>query len=73
MLLQGHCKLDAFSLSSGSASGSLLPPVKSYLTRPVQRVAAGGRPAGRSGVKSKGRVVMDILLRNFFIEMGALR
>ena len=35
------------------ASGSLLPPVKSYLTRPVQRTAAGGRPGGQKGAKSK--------------------
>src|SRR6185436_18598074 len=35
-------------------SASLLPPVKSNLTRPVQRNAAGGSPAGNSGAKSNG-------------------
>jgi hypothetical protein len=48
----------AISPSSGRLSGSLLPPVKSYLARPVQRTAAGGSPAGSSGVKSKGVELM---------------
>ena len=48
----------AISPSSGSLSASLLPPVKSYLTRPVQRAAGGRSPAGKSGVKSNDTEVI---------------
>ena len=47
--------------SSGTWSGSLLPPVKLYLARPVQRAAGAGSPAGSSGAKSKWVAVdMDV-------------
>src|SRR6185503_4918477 len=39
--------------STGNLSGSLFPPVKSNLTRPVQRAAGGGSPARKNGAKSK--------------------
>jgi hypothetical protein len=48
----------------------LLPPVKSNFTRPVQRAAAGGNPAGNSGAKSNGAELMAAGLP-FFDVFGA--
>src|SRR5688500_12883470 len=45
--------------STGNLSGSLLPPVKSNLTRPAQRAAGGGRPAAKNGAKSNDVALMD--------------
>ena len=36
-------------ISTGTPSGSLLPPTKLYFARPVQRAAGAGSPAGSSG------------------------
>ena len=46
--------------STGTWSGSLLPPTKLYLASPVHLAAGAGNPAGSSGAKSKVAEVMDV-------------
>jgi hypothetical protein len=59
--------------STGTWSGSLLPPTKLYLARPVHRAAGAGNPAGSKGAKSKRDAVdMDIHSRFVFSLRGPL-
>src|ERR1700751_5280240 len=44
--------------STGTSSGSLLPPVKLYFGAPVHFTAGAGNPAGSSGAKSNDLPVM---------------
>src|SRR3954470_17363995 len=58
----------SISPSTGTWSGSLLPPTKEYFASPGHRAAAAGNPAASSGAKSNDPVGMKVVsLFLFFV------